>query len=272
MTRPKVRNPKTGQMFVGQQPAGQSQVALNPQAFNELIHAHGIRMIHSRPMPCPRRLDITAADHDPSCNECHNGFLYYGDREFFGVMMGNDQNRQYQMNGTWDTSTSQILVPSKYADGKPFDLQLFDQIEIPDFSVRYYQLVEHSQMGIDKLHFPAVLVDKLIDANGREYHPGKDFFVNDKGYIQWSLGGDRPGYNLDIDRGVIYSVNYYTKASFTVISLPHQMRVTQTMLEGGHGAQEIFPQLAVVRKDFMPHDPADKVGSSDRPEPRDGQF
>jgi hypothetical protein len=217
-------------------------------------------------------MDITAADHDPACNSCFNGFLYYGKREFYGVIMGNDNNRQYQMNGTWDVSTAQILVPNKYADGTQFDIQLFDQVEVPDFSVRYYQLVEHSQLGFDKLHFPAVSVDKIIDANEREYYPGRDFAVNDKGYIQWIPGGDRPGYNLDIDRGTVYSINYYTKASFTIISLPHQLRVTQTMLEGGQGAQEIFPQLAVVRKDFIPYDPADQLGPSDRPEPKDGQF
>jgi hypothetical protein len=70
---------------------------------------------------------------------------------------------------------------------------------------------------------------------------------------------------------VIYSVNYYTRPVYTVVSLPHHLRMVQTQ-DVGNNIQARFPQLAIVRKDFIPFDASDKKGPPDRPEPRDGSF
>jgi hypothetical protein len=251
-----------------QQPSGQPQIALNPQVFEELIRSHGIRMIHARPVPCPKVKDLYSGEHDPSCNECFNGFLYYGHKEFVGAFVGNTNQRQFLVNGTWDLDQAQIIIPTKYNDGSELDVQFFDQIILPDFTVRYYQRVEHSQGGIDRLHFPAKEVDFIRDANGRQYEEGADFIINQSGYIEW-ISTTRPGYDITLDRGIIYSINYYCKPVFTAIGLPHQLRVSQS-LEEGKSVQTRFPQLVIVRKDFIPFDPSDKVGPPDRPEPRDG--
>jgi hypothetical protein len=272
MAGPKIpKIPMPGNRFIGQQPSGQLQVGMNPKGFNELIASKGIRMVHARPLPCPNIKDLHASDHDPSCNQCQNGMIYYGHRELVGAFMGNDNNRQFLINGQWDLSNASIVMPTAYADGEDLDIQLFDQIIIPDFTVRYYQRVEHSQTGIDRLQFPAAKVDLIIDSTGASYTPEVDFTVDSFGNIKW-LSQNRPGYDLSIDRGDIYSVNYYCKPVFTIIGLPHQLRTTQTIGPDGKPIQERFPQTAIVRKEFVPFNTGDKTGQSDAPEPRDGQF
>jgi hypothetical protein len=268
MSQPKIPNIKLPSKLLGQQPSGQPQAGMNPDSFNELIKSKGIRMVHSRPVPCPRRLSIHDGDHDPGCTDCHNGFIYYGERAFIGAFQGNSNQRQFVMNGSYDIDQATIVLPSTYDDGTELDVQFFDQILVPDYTVRYYQLVEHSQTGIDKLHFPAKSIDFIMDAYGVQYRVGVDVIINEKGYLEWV--GERPGYDPVTGNGIIYSVNYYTRPVFTVIGLPHQIRATQTLDKDGNSIQQRFPQLAVVRKDFIPHDPYDKVGPSDRPEPKDG--
>jgi len=247
------------------------QVALNPTAFEQLIRGHGIRMIHQKPIPCPNQRTLNGNDHDPNCEACYNGYLYYDQTEFIGAMAGNSINKQFGMNGTWDLDQATIIVPSKDANGSEMDFQIFDQILVLDFSVRVYQRVEANQGGQDRLHFPGTSLDKVIGYGGKEYIPGIDCTINDRGYVEWLPGGNRPGYDLTIDSGEIYSVNYYTRPSYTILSLPHQLRGTQTT-KAGVSVQERFPQLVVVRKDFIPHQNGDLSGRKDTPEPRDGQL
>jgi hypothetical protein len=247
------------------------ETTLNPAIFEQFIKAQGIRMIHSRPVPCPFVHDLYQPDHQPACNECFNGFIYYHPTEFIGAFMGNQIDRKFNMNGTWDLDQVQIIVPVYNQSGEIMDVQYFDQIILPDAPlVRYYQRVEHSQSGIDRLQFPAVTVDFLIDNTGKRYRPGVDFVVKN-GRIEWVA--DRPEWDPVLDRGAIYSVNYYTRPVYTVLNLPHHLRMAQTQsAPGENNVAARFPQLAVCRKDFIPFDSSDSVGEPDRPEPRDGSF
>lgn len=243
----------------------------NPQSFEKLIAEMGIRLVHARPIPSPRVKDIRGDDLDPSDNQAENGFFYYGHKDFTGTFMSNSLDRRFNVNGTFDADQAVIVIPTKYGDGTEMDIQIFDRIIAPDLTVRYYQRVEHDQTGIDRLHFPAVKVDFIMDAHDRQYAEGVDFVVDNKGRIEWLQGGQRPGYDPVSGSGIIYSVNYYCRPVFTVISLPHQLRATQTRGPGGPGTANVqnrYPQLAVVRKDFVPFDPNDQVGprTSDEPD------
>jgi hypothetical protein len=254
-----------------QMPTPLIETTLSPEIFEQFINAQGVRMIHSRPVPCPYVHDLTQPDHQPACNQCFNGFLYYHPTEFVGAYMASNLERRFGMNGTWDLDQAQIIIPVHDLKGEILDVQYFDQILLPDAPlVRYYQRVEHSQSGIDRLQFPAVVVDFLIDNQGKRYRPDIDFVVKD-GRIHWI--GDQPGWDPTLDRGQIFSVNYYTRPVFTVLQLPHHLRLAQTRSEIGQpNIQARFPQLAVVRKDFIPFDQADFTGEPDRPEPRVGSF
>jgi hypothetical protein len=240
--------------------------ALNPAVFDKLIKASGVRMIHMRPVPCPNIQEIYSATHDPNCTLCSNGMVYYGHKELIGAVVGNTIMRQFGINGSLDIDQAMVILPSKYDDGTECDIQIFDRIQIiggPD--VRYYQRVEHNQIGIDRLHFPATSVDFLIGSDGTRFIPGVDVEVTSDGYLRW-ISSNRPGYDTVVEKGRVYSVNYYTRPILTVVNLPHQLRVTQT-IKDGKPVQERFPQSAVVRKEFIPHQPNDPAGAPTSAEP-----
>jgi len=253
----------------GQYPDTSPIVGVNPLAYEDLIRGHGIRMVQSKPIPCPNQRTLNGGDHDPACTRCHNGFIYYGDKEFVGVFMGNSLQKNFGMNGVWDYDNATIILPAKDSSGVEMDFNYFDQIRIPGKAVRYYQRVEASQTGVDRLHFPAISVEMLIDASGVSYAQGVDFELDSSGRIRWK-GSSRPGYDLMLDSGSIYSIAYFTEPVFTVISLPHQIRSTQAVGEDGTGTEERYPQLAGVRRDFIPNQSGDGVGRADVAEPRDG--
>jgi hypothetical protein len=58
----------------------------------------------------------------------------------------------------------------------------------------------------------------------------------------------------------------------TILQLPHQFRMAQTRIAGpgSHNTVQRFPQLAVVRKDYIPADPNDQIGSKYADEPKRG--
>jgi hypothetical protein len=260
----------TGTQFSGQMPNGQKQFGLNPQAFDDLIRAHGIKMYHSRSIPCPNIRDIYANDHDPNCPLCVQQRVYYARKELTGAILGNSLAKQFLPNGTFDFDQATVVLPSKYTDGTELDAQVFDRLEvIGGITVRYYQRVEHSQTGVDRLHFPALSIDYVMGSDGATYQPGIDVIVTPSGELQW-ISARRPGYDTVLEKGRVYSVNYYTKPVLTIVNLPHQLRVTQTQTAEG-AVQERFSQLAVVRKDFFPAQPGNSTGQSDVADPRDGQ-
>ena len=268
MAMPKIPSIKMPAVSFQQMQSKVPNVTLNPESFNDLINSQGIRMIHQKPVPCPNIRDINAPAHESNCSYCYNGFVYYDQREFIGALGSNSMDRVFGANGTWDMDQATIIVPSKDMQGNVLDVQYFDQILLPDYTVRYYQRLEHSQGGIDRLHFPASSVDFVMDRTGKVYRIGVDV-VTEEGRLRWI--GDRPPYDAMIRKGTIVSVNYYTKPSFTVVGMPHQLRAAQTKDPlGGSNIQARFPQLVVVKKDFIPHDAADTVGAPDRPEPKRG--
>lgn len=275
MSQPKVnKNVKMPFSSLLQMPQPLNQVSLNPEIFEQQIRGQGVRMFHKRPVPCPKIRDINAGDHSPGCNNCNNGFVFYGQTCFIGAFAGNELVRMFNINNTWDVDSAAIICPVKDEKGQILDIQYFDQIILPDFSVRYYQRVEYNQSGIDVLHFEPISVDFVIDENGRRYEEGRNFTIKN-GRIAWNPSQDVPGYNPTLDRGTIYSINYYTRPHFTITGLPHQLRITQTQDDEGNGSPNVqarYPQLCVVRKDFIPFRPQDKIGPNDRPEPARGGF
>lgn len=247
------------------------ETTLNPAIFEQLIKSQGIRILHAKPVPCPFVTDISQSYHSPSCAECLNGFVYFGPREFVGVIMSNTLERRFGINGTWDVDSLQLLVPVFDSGGQRLDVSYFDQLILLDTPlVRYYQRVEHSQSGIDRLHFPAVSIEFILDNSGQRYLPGVDVEIKD-GRLHWI--GKRPQWDSVLDKGSIFSVSYYVRPSLTVLHLPHQLRMAQTQSEpGSNNITERYPQLAICRKDFLPFDSADVVGEPDVAEPGSGSF
>ena len=271
MAMPPVNKMPMPEMLYGQFPDQSPQVGMNGKAFEQLIRAHGVRMIQLRPLPCPNQRSLNGGDHDPNCNLCYNGYIYYGRTEFIGAFMGNSINKNYGLSGTWDKDGAQVIVPSKDINNNEMDFQMGDQLIMPDHTVRFPQRVQHNQTGIDRLHFPAIDVDVIMDSSGQEYAKNVDYKVDENGMIKW-LTQNRPGYDLDLNAGMVYSIAYYTRPYLSIQSMPHQLRTTQTQLPDGTTVQERFPQLVLVQKNFIPYNDGDEVGQGSTPEPQDGSL
>jgi len=272
MSTPKIPKIPMPGISIGQMPNALPLASFNPNMFHKMIQEMGIRMIHSRPIPSPFVKDVRGVDADPGDNRQENGFIYYGHKEFIGTFMSISFDKNIVNNGQYDIDGASVILPTKYMDGTDCDFQIFDRIEAPGLPARYYQRVEHSQTGIDLLHFPATKIDYLRDSNDRLYTSGIDFSVVN-GNIQWITGGKRPGFDPLLGTGDIYSVNYYLTPVFTLLSLPHQFRVTQTnegVLGKDFNIVTRFPQLGFLRKDYIPADPNDTIGQNDSHEPMDG--
>lgn len=268
MSIPKIPKIPMPGHFIGQMSSNGLQVGMNPEAFQKLIEGKGVYMQISRPVPCPNIKDLHTGDHDPSCDRCHNGMMYFGDKTFIGTFMGNNIQRQFEIQGQFDSEQVTIAVPTQAADGSDLDVQLFDQITLMDGNpVRYYQRVEANQSGIDRLQFPAISIEVIIDSTGNQYVADVDFTVYD-GNVKW-ISTNRPGYDLTIEKGIIYSISYYCRPLFTVISLPHQFRTTQALGAEGKPYAQRYPSLAVCRKDFVPYRTSTRT---DYPPPRNGSF
>lgn len=259
---------------VGQMPNKIPMVTFSPEAFEQLIREMGCRFIHARPIPSPHVKTVRGDDLDPSDNTMESNYIYYGHKEFIGAFQGNSNDRQYAMNGTYDSDTATMVIPTKYSDGTDMDVQIFDRIIAIDApKVRYYQRIEHDMSGQDRLHFPAISVDLILGNDDYQYQESIDFKVNERGMIEWIAGGKRPGYDPMLDTGHIYSIVYYTQPYFTVLQLPHQFRMSQTRGPAGPGSNNVmqrFPQLAIIRKDYIAADPNDESGSRFADEPKRG--
>ena len=246
-------------------------IGLNGEVYENQIRHNGILMVHAKPMPCPNVVDINSGDHSPNCNLCDNGMVYYGHKECKVMFVGNSNQRSFTMQGSQDIDSASMIVPTKYLDGSDLDVQFADRFICPlvGFKIRYYQRVEYSQTMKDRLHFPAIDVDMVFDGT-TQYKKDVDFTI-EEGHIRWIHSGRNPGYDMALDRGRVYSINYYTLPIFSVIHLPHQLRTSIELDKEGQPNYKRFPQLVSVRKDFLPYNHGDKIGQADTPEPRDGQ-
>jgi len=208
-------------------------------------------MILSKPMPCPNTKDVRGDTHPPGCTYCQNGYIYYGNQTFKGNIFGNSNTRQFQSQGAIDYDSAQVEIPATDSRGAPLSPSFFDKIILDCEPVRFYQRIEHSQTGVDKLHFPAVKVEKVLGADFKEYYPVKDFVINPVGRIEWI--GSRPKYDAALDSGEIYSITYLIKPSYVVINIPSQVAMAQTVVDGETILQRL-PSMVQVRREFVPHD------------------
>lgn len=207
----------------------QVAVSFDLEAFDNLVRNHGVRFKHYRAMRCPIGMtdmyDIRRAhESHPGCS---NGFIY----EYVGdvtctFLSNNDKNRQVA-EGQIDGSDVQVSAPRFY-DNKPDEpvhVVPFDRFYLDDSNILVvnWQLFEHNVSGIDKLKYPVVMVETLVDANGRKYRIG-DFDIQD-GRLVWN--GDRPGFDPTAMKGVVCSVRYRYQPYWYVNRMIHEVRVAQ---------------------------------------------
>lgn len=224
-------------------------------SFDQLLNNRGVRFIHRKGLVCPNIASLNSNLHDPMCTICDgSGILYYGDKEIYGVFYSNSLEKMYEHHGVWEIGSAVVTFPTEYADGTQADFNTFDQIYIPDFTVRMWEQKEYEPTNNHKqpLRYPIQKIDVALSAVNdmlKEYKVGVDFNLVG-GSIEWIVGKEPP-YDYSISRGDVLSIAYYANPVYTVMQHMRELRITQEMDQAGNKVARRLPQQVLVRRDYL---------------------
>lgn len=234
--------------------------SLRGASFDQLINQRGIRFLHRRAIPCFNIKDLDQNTHEPTCPVCDgSGIYYYREKEIFGVFYSNSLEKMFEHHGVWEVGSAVVTLPTQYADGEQADFNMFDQLVIPDFTVRMWELKEFVPTTglIQQVRYPIQKVDFIAAANNDvviPYAVGVDFNLTTDGKIQW-VPGKQPVYDNVAERGDVYVVSYYGNPVYTVLQHMRELRITQEMQADGTKKALRLPQQVLVKRDFLRNSP-----------------
>lgn len=261
MDKPIATYPNSPTSMPSPMPFNIPDVSVRAEAYDQILKNRGIRVIHRRALVCPNVLALDTNSHTPECPNCDNsGFMYYGDREIIGTFNGNSMEKTFEQHGVWEIGTAVMTFPSEYADGTEADFQQFDRLEIPDFTVRLYELLEYlpTADNTQSVRYDIEKVDFMVVTNvgpklaQRIFNVGVDFNIVN-GDIVW-VDGKQPNYDASAQRGQVIAVAYYANPIYIVIQSLRELRITQEMDPAtGMKVARRMPQEVLVRRDFLVH-------------------
>jgi len=201
------------------------------EAFDTAISTSGVKLVHYSALRCP--VGITDVDDNrrahPDHAGCSKGFLYHKVGTIQALLTGNGNTQSLRDIGFVDGASFVSTFTRTYSDcDKPFMAAPFDRFYLDEESITVptWQLSRASASGTERLAFPVVMVERLVDSRGDEYKQGEDFCIKD-GLINWKEDGRRPMDDLETGRGAVISVRYSYRPFFYVERLMHEIRVAQ---------------------------------------------
>lgn len=224
-------------------------------SFDQLLSQRGVRMIHHKAIPCMNVLSTDFQAHDPNCQYCDgSGLIYYEAKEIWGVFSSNSLEKVFETHGVWEMGAAVITFPAEYPDGTQADFNTYDRIELPDFTVRLWELKAYEPRPDNKqsLRYPierTEFVSSIVDGVQKFYYPGTDFNIDANGDIVW-IHGREPRYNHALQRGEVIGYAYFAKPVYVVVQSLRELRITQEMIDGVKTARRL-PQQVLVRRDFL---------------------
>jgi hypothetical protein len=229
-------------------------VDFDPDAFDYRIRGQGARLVHYKGQRCPIGMSVLGDNRRPHDHHtgCSNGFIYTKSGSITALMMGNSNAPGLKDLG-WVAGASAVATfPQNYDDSTtPFSLCPFDRFYIDEnVVVPTWQLVQSHETGLERLQFPAVAVEGIVDARGITYAPCADFRVTSDGQIEW-LGQKRPGIDLDSGNGTICSIRYSYRPYFVCLRLMHEIRLSQQDLSDGSRGVMRMPQQALLQREYL---------------------
>lgn len=233
--------------------------SLKGVSFDQLLQNRGIRFIHRIAAPCPNVATVEDNNHNPLCPVCDgNGILYYREKEIYGVFYSNSLQKNFEMQGIWEVGTAIVTLPTEYADGSPAEFNMYDQLVIPDFTVRLWELkaYEPRTPNVQRLRYPIMSVDFIGYVRENvltELKEGTNFNVTSDGKIEW-IAGAEPPYDASTDRGEVYVVSYFANPVYNVLQHLRELRVSQELVSGTKTPRKL-PQQVLVKRDFLANPP-----------------
>lgn len=228
--------------------------SLKGESFDQIVKNRGIRMIHYKATPCPNMISIVDNNHNPNCPICDGqGIYYYQEKEIYGVFYSNSIEKNFEMQGIWEVGSAVITLPTEYADGVQAEFNSFDQLSIPDFTVRMWEQRNYTQRSDNQflLRYPVHNVDNMVFAVNNaivEYTEGVHFTIVD-GVITW-IAGKEPPFYTDKDLGAVLSVQYFANPVYTVLQHMRELRISQQYI-GGQKIAKRLPQQLLVKRDYL---------------------
>ena len=253
----KNKKPTEGNQYLTDLP--QDQISFDVSAFDETLRSHGTKLVHYKAMRNPigmtDKYDIRRPDEEAinAGYDVSNGFIYKPAGEVTVFFYNNSMNTGHKDIGMIDNAQAVITVPRFYDSDpakrvylSPYDRLCFKDCEI---SVPTWETVATSASGIDRLQYPAISVEYVIDNHGVEYFQDKDFVISN-GNIQW-LTQHKPGMNVKLGRPDIYVIRYLYQAHYYVKQLIHEVRVSQhTDPATYERTLERMPYQAVIQREY----------------------
>lgn len=234
------------------------------QSFDQLLSIRGVRMIHSKVIPCPNVIAVDDSAHQPNCGFCdNNGFVYYDQKEIWGTFGSNSIQKTFEQHGVWETGMATVTVPTEYPDGVEADFNTFDKLVLPDFTIRLWEMKEYEPRpgDVQTLRYPVQKIDYAMSiTNGvqRIYMRDVDFTINPQGQIVW-VPSKTPAYNAATGRGEAISWSYYATPVYLVVQTLRELRITQELTNAGTKIARRLPQSILVKRDFLPTKPESVV-------------
>lgn len=230
-------------------------------SFDQLLQNRGIRFVHRLAAPCPNIDNVHDNNHNPLCPICGgDGLFYYREKEIWGVFQSNSLQKNFEMQGIWEIGSAVVTLPTEYPDGTPAEFNTFDQLVIPDFTVRLWELKGYEPRvdGKQQMRYPIKSVDYMASADStgtlKIYEEGTHFNLVD-GKIAW-IAGQEPEYDSVNENGDVFTINYFANPVYTVLQHLRELRVSQQLV-GGSKVPTKLPTQILVKRDFMVN-PAEK--------------
>ena len=223
--------------------------------FDQLLSQRGVRMIHYKAIPCMNVESVTFQAHQPDCPFCDDsGIIYYDQKEIWGTFSGNSIEKTFEAHGIWETGSAVVTLPTEYPDGTQADFNTYDRLELPDFTVRLWELKDYEPRpgNVQELRYPVQQVEyasSITDGIQRIYKPNVDFKIDSNGNIVWE-DGHQPFYDVNLERGEVVGWAYFANPVYVVLQSLRELRITQEMVNGVKTAKRL-PQQILVRRDFM---------------------
>ena len=242
----------------------------------------GVDITHYRAIPSPIGLNDRGSwrRNDGVDTISSNGMIYRCAGVFTATITTNERSEKRGTSGVIDPSEARLVMPRFYNanggtdNGDRIYLAPGDRIYIADPNadvlVANAQKMDY-QEGIDNVPmFPIVkLQDAIVDSRNIQYNPNVDYVITSDGNIQWCAGGKNPGIDPDTGKGRIYSIVYLYRAYYYVVSLPHEIRITNVTV-GNIRTPMRMAQHAVIMREYIFHNQnkGDKTNQNVPPVPQ----
>jgi hypothetical protein len=231
-------------------------ISFDFEAFDRSIRGHGCRLIHFQSMRCPVGmvdLDDNRRPHSDHAG-CSNGFIYREMGQITALFTSNSTHQDSKDIGFVDSSSVTVTFPRGYDNSDlAFYPAQFDRFYIAEDNivVPTWEVCKANGTGVDRLNFPVVSVERLVDNRGQDYKEGDDFTVCG-GKINWTTSGLRPAPDLETGNGGIVSVRYLYRPYFYLARAIHELRIAQ--VDDPMTAERRLvrmPQMAVLNREWM---------------------